>query len=61
MEKLLEKEPELKKIVFNDASPEISDVAFLALCRAVNKRRPFCSKDSVDMYFIAEECHRGER
>ena len=52
MKNLLEKEPEIKKIIFNSATPKISDTAFVALCHALNKHRPVCSKDFVPVYFI---------
>ena len=54
MENLSEKEPEIKEIIFNDASPKISNVAFEAFRHALNQRRPFCSNDSVPVYFIAD-------
>ena len=54
MDNLLEKEPELHKIVFNSAAPEISPEALSAIHYALNKPRPFCSKDSVPVYFIAD-------
>jgi len=41
-----------KKIVFFDISPQISDEAFLAFYRALNKRRPWTSKDSIPVPFI---------
>jgi hypothetical protein len=55
MEMLLEKKPTVKKIIFHDASPKISAEVSVAFCRALNKRRPFCSKDTVSAYFIADK------
>ena len=43
---------DVKKIVFIDNSPQVSDEAFLAFCRVVNKRRPWTSKDSIPVPFI---------
>ena len=54
MKTLLDKQPTVKKIIFHDASPKISVEVFVALCRALNKRRSFCSKDAVPGYFIAD-------
>jgi len=54
MDNLLEKEPTVKKIVFNSAAPKISGEAFAAFCYAVNKPRPFCSNDCVSQHFIAD-------
>ncbi len=43
---------DVKKIVFIDNSPQVSDEAFLLFCRALNKRRPWTSKDSIPVPFI---------
>lgn len=60
MEKLLRKKPEFKKIIFNSAAPKISAAASVALNRALNQRRPFCSKDAVPVYFI-QDMHQDIR
>jgi len=43
---------DVKKIVFIDDSPQISDKAFLLFCRVINKPRPWTSKDLVHVPFI---------
>lgn len=43
---------DVKKIVFIDNSPQVSDKAFLAFCRVMNKPRPWTSKDSIPVPFI---------
>lgn len=54
MEKLLDKKPMVKKIIFHDASPKISAEVFSVMCHVLNKRRTFCSKDTVSAYFISD-------
>lgn len=46
--------PPVKRIVFYDSSPEVSDEAFVLFCHATNKRRPYCSSDSKSQHFIAD-------
>ena len=61
MDKLLDKEPELKKIVFHSSSLKISNLAWAAVVRALNERRPFCSWDCVPQTFIADMHRRDSR
>ena len=57
-ESLVAEEIKVKPIVFVDHSPKISAEAFLAVCHALNKPRPFCSKDSEPQYFIMPKPNR---
>lgn len=57
-ENLVAEEIKAKPIVFVDHSLKISANAFFALCRALNQRRPCCSKDNVSQYFIMPKPNR---
>lgn len=58
-ENLVEGKIEVRPIVFVDHSPKISAEAFVALCRALNKKRPRCVTDYVPQYFIAPKSDRA--
>ena len=54
MECLLDKEPQVRKIIFHNVSPVMSAEAQKAFFYALNKRRPFCVKDTVPQTFILD-------
>ena len=60
MESLLEQEPQVRKIIFHNAAPVMSAEVQQMFFDALNKRRPFCVKDTVPQTFILD-MHRDCR
>lgn len=52
MESLLEQEPQVRKIIFNNAAPVMSAEVQQRFFDALNNRRPLCVKDTVPQTFI---------
>ena len=51
---LMDVNPSVRRIVFHDSSPKISNAAFAGFCHALNQRRPFSSFDTKSKHFIAD-------